>query len=179
MTEATSPRFLFLSLSNVLSVSGLLNFVWLEERKNRRMENYGRMENWENRKVLVFPHMCLIGGVEKGEGGKLFCLVREKGGKMENVVYINWLLCLCYIKIPKGLISVKKLVYFSNLLPTSSFLLSFPPKLGGQNFVGLEGKFSTPFSFPLVFSLEPNKGKFHFLSYFPLLLFPPPYFHSN
>ena len=89
MMEATSPRFLFLSLSNVLSVSGLLNFVWLEERKNRRMENYGRMENWENRKVLVFPHMCLIGGVEKGEGGKLFCLVREKGGKMENVVYIN------------------------------------------------------------------------------------------
>ena len=54
-----------------------------------RMENYGRMENWENRKVLIFPHMCLVGGVEMWEGGKLFCLVREKCGKMENVVYIN------------------------------------------------------------------------------------------
>ena len=161
MMEVTSPRFLFLSLSNVLSVSGALNFVWLEERKN------GRMENWENRKVLVFPHMYLVGGVETWEGGKLFCLVGEKDGKMENVVYINWLLCPCYNKITKGLISVKKWGYFCNLLPTSSFLLSFPPKLGGQNFVGSEGKFSTPFSFPLVFSPDPNKGKFHFPPYFP------------
>ena len=89
MMEATSPRFLFLFLSNVLSVSGALNFVWLEERKNGRMENFERMENWENRKVLVFPHMYLVGGVETWEGGKLFCLVGEKDGKMENVVYIN------------------------------------------------------------------------------------------
>ena len=66
-----------------------------------------------------------------------------------------------------------------NLLPTSSFPLSFPPKLGGKNFVGLEGKFSTPFSFSLVFSPEPNKGKFHFSPYFPLLLFHPPCFHPN
>ena len=31
-----------------------------------------------------------------------------------------------------------------NLLPTSSFLLSFPPKLGGQNYVGPDELFSTP-----------------------------------
>ena len=33
------------------------------------------MEKWEDRKNLVFPHVCLFGGVEKWEGGKLFCLV--------------------------------------------------------------------------------------------------------
>ena len=24
----------------------------------------GRIENWDDRKVLVFPHVCLVGGVE-------------------------------------------------------------------------------------------------------------------
>ena len=52
MTEVTSPRFLFLSLSNVLSISGLLKFVWLEERKNERMEN------WENR-IVWFSLICV------------------------------------------------------------------------------------------------------------------------
>ena len=128
---------------------------------------------------MIFPHVCLVGGVEKWEGGKLFCLVGEKSGRMENVIYMNWLLYLYYNKIPKGLISVKKWGYLCNLLPTSSFLLSFLPKLGGQNFVGPEGKFSTPFFFPFVFSPEPNKRKFHFPPYFPLFLFYPPFFHPN
>ena len=62
----------------------------------------------------------------------------------------------------------------------SSFLLSFLPKLGEQNFVGPKRKFSTLFSFSLVFSLEPNKGKFHFPPYFPpLILFHPHCFHPN
>ena len=51
------------------------------------------MENWEDRKVLVLSHVCLVGGVEKWEDGKLFYLVREKSRRMENVVYMNWLLC--------------------------------------------------------------------------------------
>ena len=55
------------------------------------------MKNWEDKKDLVFPHVCLVGGVEKWEDGKLFCLVGEKNGRMENVVYINWLLYPYYI----------------------------------------------------------------------------------
>jgi len=31
----------------------------------------------------------LIDGVERWEGGKFFCLVGEKNGRIENVVYIN------------------------------------------------------------------------------------------
>ena len=108
----------------------------------------------------------------------LVCLVGEKSGRIENVVYISWLLCLYYNEISKGLISVKKWEYLCNLLPTSFFLLSFPLKLGGQNFVGSEGKFFTPFPFPLVFSLEPNKIKFYFPPYFSLILFYPR-FHPN
>ena len=48
-----------------------------------------RIENWEDRKDLIFSHVCLVRGVEKWEGGKLFYLVGEKNGRMENVVYIN------------------------------------------------------------------------------------------
>ena len=48
------------------------------------------MENqWEDRKDLVFPYVCLVGGVAKWEGGKLFCFVGEKNERMKNVVYIN------------------------------------------------------------------------------------------
>ena len=35
------------------------------------------MEKWENRKYLVFPHVCLVGGMEKWESGKLFCLFEK------------------------------------------------------------------------------------------------------
>ena len=55
------------------------------------------MEKWEDKKNLVFPHMCLVGGVEKWEGEKLFCLVEEKSGRIENIAYVNWLLYPCYI----------------------------------------------------------------------------------
>ena len=64
------------------------------------MENCERMEKWEDEKYLVFPLVSLVGGVEKWEGGKLFCLekweggklfclVGEKNGRMKNVIYIN------------------------------------------------------------------------------------------
>ena len=48
-----------------------------------------RMEKLKNKKDLVFPRMYLVGGVEKWEGGKFFCLVEEKSGRIKNVVYIN------------------------------------------------------------------------------------------
>ena len=47
------------------------------------------MEKWKDRKYLVFSLVCLVGGMEKWEGGKLFCLVRAKKGSIENVIYIN------------------------------------------------------------------------------------------
>ena len=49
----------------------------------------GGMEKWEDRKYLVFPRVCLVGRMEKWEGGKLFCLVEKKSERIENVVYIN------------------------------------------------------------------------------------------
>ena len=47
------------------------------------------MKKQEDRKNLVFPYVCLVGGVEKWEDKKLFCLIGEKKERMENVVYIN------------------------------------------------------------------------------------------
>ena len=44
---------------------------------------------WEDEKYLVFPLVCLVGGVENWKGGKLFCLVGEKKRRMENIIYIN------------------------------------------------------------------------------------------
>ena len=53
------------------------------------MENCRKIEKWEDGKYLVFPLTCLVRGVEKWQGGKLFYLVGEKNGRMENVIYIN------------------------------------------------------------------------------------------
>ena len=61
----------------------------MEEWKSERIENYGRMEKLEDEKYLVFPLVCLVGGVEKWKDEKLFCLVGEKKGMIENVIYIN------------------------------------------------------------------------------------------
>ena len=47
------------------------------------------MEKWEDGKYLVFTRVCLVGGMKKWKDGKLFCLVEEKSGRKENVVYIN------------------------------------------------------------------------------------------
>ena len=48
-----------------------------------------RIETCEDRKYLVFSHVCLVGEMEKWEGGKLFCLVEKKSERIENVVYTN------------------------------------------------------------------------------------------
>ena len=44
-----------------------------------------RIKKWEDRKYLVFSHVCLVRWVEKWEGRKLFCLVEEKKGRMEKL----------------------------------------------------------------------------------------------
>ena len=61
----------------------------MEEWKSGRIENCGRMEKWEDEKYLVFLLMCLVGRMEKWDDGKLFCLVGEKKGRMENIIYVN------------------------------------------------------------------------------------------
>jgi len=66
--------------------------------------------------------------------------------------------------------------YISSSLPISQKLQI---KLVQFMNVGPKGLFSTPFSISLVFSPEPNKRKFYFPPYFPLLLFHPPCFHPN
>ena len=43
------------------------------------------MEKWEDIKYLVFPRVCLVGGVEKWESEKFFYLVEKKNEKIENV----------------------------------------------------------------------------------------------
>ena len=47
------------------------------------------MKKWKDRKYLVFPRVCLVGGMEKWDDEKLFYLVETKSGRIENVVYIN------------------------------------------------------------------------------------------
>ena len=53
------------------------------------------MEKWEDRKWredrkdLVFSHMCLVGRVEKWKDGKLFYLVEKKSERIENKICVN------------------------------------------------------------------------------------------
>ena len=56
----------------------LLGSVWMEEWKSGRMENCERMEMWEDGEYLVFPLVCLVGGVEKWEGGNSFVWLERK-----------------------------------------------------------------------------------------------------
>ena len=53
------------------------------------MEKWEDGKLWEDGKYLIFPLVCLVGGVENWEDEKLFCLVEEKKRRMENVIYIN------------------------------------------------------------------------------------------
>ena len=53
------------------------------------MEKWKDGKLWEDGKYLVFPCVCLVGGMEKWEDGKPFCLVEKKSGRIEKVVYIN------------------------------------------------------------------------------------------
>ena len=57
----------------------------------------GHEKLWEYEKYLIFFFMCLVGGMKKLEDEKFFCLVGEKKRRMENVIYINWLLYPYYI----------------------------------------------------------------------------------
>ena len=63
-------------------------FGW-RSGKLRGWKISGRIEKWKDRKYLVFPRVCLVGGMEKWKGGKLFCLVEKKSKRIENVIYIN------------------------------------------------------------------------------------------
>ena len=53
------------------------------------MKNCERIEKWGDGKYLVFPRVCLVGGMEKWKDEKLFYLVKKKSEKIEKVVYIN------------------------------------------------------------------------------------------
>ena len=55
-----------------------LRSAWLGEWKSGRIKNIKRMEKWENKKDCNFPHLCLIGKMEKWMNGKLFCFVENK-----------------------------------------------------------------------------------------------------
>ena len=43
----------------------------------------GRMEKWEDRKYLVFPHVCLVEEMEKWENEKL--VGRWKSERIKNI----------------------------------------------------------------------------------------------
>ena len=51
----------------------------------RRWKINERIEKRENRKYLVFPRICLVGGVKKWESEKFFYLVEKKSEKIEKV----------------------------------------------------------------------------------------------
>ena len=50
----------------------------MEGWKNERIENRGRMEKWEDKKVFSIFHLCLVERVEKWRDRKLFGLVENK-----------------------------------------------------------------------------------------------------
>ena len=61
--------------------------------KSGNIENEEGMEKWKNRKnILVFSHDVWF-RVEKLRNIKLFCLIEKKNKRIENVDYINLVIC--------------------------------------------------------------------------------------
>ena len=54
------------------------------------------MEKWEVRKDFVFPHVCLVEGVEKWEDGKHFCLIGKKWEDGKYSLYKLTIMSLLY-----------------------------------------------------------------------------------
>ena len=46
-----------------------------------------RMEKWEDRKYLVFPYVCLVGGMKKWKGRKLFVWLKRKVGGWKTLLF--------------------------------------------------------------------------------------------
>ena len=66
--------------------------IWLGW-KSRNIENGEGMEKWKDRKFfLVFSHDVWF-GVEKWRNRKLFYLIKKKNKRIENVDYINLVMC--------------------------------------------------------------------------------------
>ena len=59
------------------------------------------MKKWDDRKDLIFSHVCMVRRVKKQKDEKLFCLIGKKKRRMKNVVYINRLLYHYYIMYKK------------------------------------------------------------------------------
>ena len=59
----------------------------MEEWKIRKIENREGIEKWEDKRDLIFSHLCLVGGWKSGEMKNLFVWLRRKmrGWKMKLV----------------------------------------------------------------------------------------------
>ena len=73
----------------------------MEEWKSGRIENEERIEKWEDRRDLVFSHLCLIRKMEKRRDGKLICFVEKKNERMENEAGIKFTIMSPVIKTKK------------------------------------------------------------------------------
>ena len=50
--------------------TSLLGSIWLDGLKSRRIENRKGIENWEDRRDLVFSHMFSVGRMKKWRDDK-------------------------------------------------------------------------------------------------------------
>ena len=77
----TGPNILILSSRTKLhKIVSKAPFGW----RSGNVGGWKIVEGWKSRRmenILVFTLMCLVGGVEKWEDRKLFCLIGEKNGK--------------------------------------------------------------------------------------------------
>ena len=54
--------------------------------ENQEDRNGERMKKQENRKDFNFPHLYLVGMVEKWKDRKLFYLIEKENGRIENII---------------------------------------------------------------------------------------------
>ena len=79
---------LLVALDHCLDVR-LIFYITFRVRLDGRVEKWEDGKLWEDRKVGGWKIFSVPSCVFGWRGGKFFCLVGEKNGRMRHVIYIN------------------------------------------------------------------------------------------
>ena len=56
------------------------------------------LQDWEDRRDSIFPHLCLVERVKKLRDEKRFCLIEKKNERIENVICVKKVKSFTFIK---------------------------------------------------------------------------------
>ena len=109
-----------------------LGSIWLEKWESGRIENWEGIENWEDRRNLVFSYFCLVGRVEKWREGKLIYLVKKKNVRIEKWSWYKFIIMSLLNKTKKQHIFFSENIVYVQTKMSHNFLVKIIVRASGQ-----------------------------------------------